>query len=302
MDSRPSGAGRTKTGIIWALSLVATAAIVFFAATRLPDGTAGRDGSPSMRRQLLLSDMRLNLARAAELEKCAVLSERDEESANFSEESKSASATVERDLGKLRKLIGEQGSAKERELLGKFERSWKQLKQIDAPLLLVAPQNTNIKALELSGTIGAELLQKFHDDLAKAAQKTTPVSKRIEMEKLAAQAENAVQGIAILQMQHIHTLSAPEKAAIEAPMNAAVKHAESRLKSMEAVSGRKSNGLLGNAATVLGEILQLNEEIVRLSKIDSNAGSAEVSLGTRRMADTECDRLLRELQSESFRN
>ena len=296
MDSRQSGAGRIKIGIIWALSLVVTAVVAWFGSSRIQGGATANAGSPSVRRQMLVAEMRMNLARAAEMEKCAVLSDRDEESANFADQSKRASAAVDHDLGRLRKLIGEQGTGRERELLGKFELSWKSVKQIDDSLLVAAPQNTNVKAIELSGTIGAELIQKFHENLGKAAVKVTPLSKRLEMEKLAGQAEGAMLSIAQLQMRHIHAPSVTEKTALENPMNDARKKAEAALKSMEAVSGKKGNPLLNGAATVLGEFMQLNEEIVRLSKIDSNYWSAEVSLGKRRLADTECDRELKELQ------
>ena len=296
MDSRPTGAGRIKIGIIWVLSLVATAVIVWLGSSRMQNGVAGNAGDPAVRGQMLVAEMRMNLARASELEKCAIVSDRDEESATFTDGSRAASAAVERDLDKLRKLIGARGSTRQREVLGRFESSWKNLKQIDSDLLLSAAQNTNVKAIELSGTIGADLIQKFHDDLAKAAPKVSPLSKRTEMEKLAGQAENAMLNIALLQMRHIHALSAADKRALEPLMDNSRKRAESLLKSMEAVGGRKASPLLNEAATVLGEFMQLNEEIVRLSKIDSNAASAETSLGKRRLADTECDRLLKELQ------
>ncbi|NTU67357.1 MAG: hypothetical protein HGB02_00595 [Chlorobiaceae bacterium] len=297
MDSRPSGAGRAKIGITWAVSLFVTAVIVFFGATRYQGGVTGNAGDPAVRRQLLVAAMRTNLARAAEMEKCAVLSDRDEESASFAEASKTASTAIDRDLGRLRKLIGGQGSSRERELLGRFERSWESLKQIDAGLLLSAPQNTKAKAIELSGTIGAELLQKFHEELGKATLKASPASKRVEMEKLAGQAESAMLGIALLQMRHLHAPSAAEKTALEIPMNDSRKRAEAALKSMDAVSGKKRNTLLNGAATVLGEFMQLNEEIVRLSNIEANESPAEVSLGRKRLAETECDHELKALQS-----
>ncbi|NTV01666.1 MAG: hypothetical protein HGB04_02640 [Chlorobiaceae bacterium] len=296
MDSRQSGAGRSRIAIIWTLSLVVTAVIAFLASSRIQGGLAGNAGDPAVRRQMLVAEMRTNLARSAEMEKCAVLSDRDEDAGNFADESKSSAAALDRDLGRLRKLIGEHGSSREREQLDKFDSSWKNLKQIDAELLVAAPQNTNVKAIELSGTIGAELLQKLHDDFGKAALKAASPSKRVELEKLAGQAETAVLNIALLQMRHIHAPSPADKRAIESSMNESRKRAEASMKTMEAAAGKKSGTFLNGAATVLGEFMQLNEEIVRLSKIDSNAGSTEISLGKRRLADAECDRELKSLQ------
>lgn len=300
MDPRQSGSGRKHIGIIWAASLVATAVIAFLGSSWINGGLTGNSGSQAVREQLLVSEMRLNLARAAEKEKCAVLSASDEEAGNYADESRAASAAVDRDLGKLRKLVADRGSDRDRELLGKFESSWKNLKQIDTNLLVSAPQNTSVKAIDLECTIGAELLQKFHDNLGKAVLKGNPPSRKIEMEKVAAQAETAMQNIALLQMRHLHAPSAAEKHTLESSMNDSRKRAEASLKSFELLNGKKGNPFLKGATTVFGEFMQVNEEVVRLSHIDSNVAAAGLSLGKKRIIDAECDRELKALVAPGF--
>jgi hypothetical protein len=289
-----SGAGRKNVGIIWAASLAAAVVITFFASSwfhSLP-GNAGI-GAEGKRR--LITGMRTELARAAEKEKCAVIALNDEEAGNYADQSRASSATLDRDLASLQRMIGRDGSGKEREILQKFETSWKNLHQIDSELLLLAAQNTDMKAIELSGTIGAELLQKLHDDLARISVRVTPPARRIETEKVAGQAEIAALNLAALQMRHILSSSIAEKTAIETTMKSNEQKGSAALKALDALAGKKSNPFIKGATTEFNEFMQVNEEIVRLSRINSNNSSIEISLGRKLQADTECDRALKAL-------
>ncbi len=294
MDLGQSGAGRKNIGVIWAASLVAAVVITFFASSwyqSLP-GNAG-SGAESKRR--LITEMRTDLARAAEKEKCAVISLTDEESGNYADQSRAASASLERDLAALQGMIGRSGSGKERDQLKKFETSWKNLHQIDTELLVLAAQNTDMKAIGLSETIGSELLQKFHDDLARLSLRVNPPTRRLELEKAAGQAEIAALNLAALQMRHIHAPSIAEKTAIETTMKSYEQKGGAALRALETLTGKKSNPFIKGATTEFSEFLQVNEEIVRLSRINSNQSSIEISLGRKLLADTECDRALKEL-------
>jgi hypothetical protein len=296
MELGQSGAGRKKNGIIWAASLAAAVLITFFASTwyHSSPGNAG-NGVEGKRR--LITEMRRELARAAEKEKCAILALSDEESGNFADQSRASSVALDRDLDALRRMIGRNGSGKEREMLQKFETSWKNLHQIDSELLMLAAQNTDMKAIELSGTIGAELLQKLHEDLARISLRVTPPARRSETEKVAGQAEIAALNLAALQMRHIHAPSIDEKTAIEATMKSAEQNGNAALRVLDNLAGKKSNPFLRGATTEFSEFMQVNEEIVRLSRINSNNSSIEISLGRKLLADTECDRALKALQT-----
>jgi hypothetical protein len=297
MERGQTEAGRRKIGIVWAASLVATAVVVFLASSYFLGAFPGNAGGKTGRKQMLISEMRTNLARAAEKEKCAVLSLNDEESRDYADQSRAASEKVDHDLRILENLIGQSGTDRERELLKKFDGLWKNLRQTDMELLESAEQNTNMKAIDLSGTIGSELLQKLHDDLSKIAMKVNPPSRRTELDRIAGQAEIAALNIAILQMRHIQAPSTAEKSAIETSIKGAEQKGNAALKTLQALAGKKGNPFMKGAITEFGELLQVNEEILRLSNINSNRRAIEISLGRKRLADAECDRALKAFQA-----
>lgn len=280
-----------KTGILWAASLVLTALTAWFAASRLP----GADLNSSESRQVMVREMRINLARAADKGKLACMAEGDEESRNYAEQSRSASESVEKDRRALETLLAREGSERDRAVMQEFSRAWAALRQDDAGLFELAGQNTNLKAAELSATIGGELTAKFRDNIARLAAKSAPGTRRTETEKLGAQAENALLRISLLQLRHIDAPNAAEKAPIEAGMRQEAEQAARLLKSLASAGGRKNAAFVKESADVFTQFMQVNEEIVRLSNINSNRSAIDRSLGKRRLADAECDRLLREL-------
>ncbi len=296
MSLEQSGKGRkTIIGIIWTASLVIAMIAGFFAATRFQGvWPGGAFSGPEGKRRLII-EMRLNLARAAEKEKCAVIAQNDDEAAGYADQSRAAAAAVDRDLSALERLIGKDGAPRERELLRQFRDSWKSLQQIDGQLLLLESQNTDMKAIGLANTIGADLLQKFHDDLVKLPAKAAPAVRRIEFEKYAAQAETGMLNLAVLQMRHISAQTPADKNAVEASMRSAGMKIASALRALETLNGRKGNAYLKSAYTEYTEYLHVNAEIVRLSRLNSNNSSIEISLGKKRLADTECDRNLKSL-------
>lgn len=282
---------KAKTRIFWAASLVLTALTAWFAATWLPGAAPNRPDS----RQILVREMRINLARASDREKLACMASSDEVSRNYADQSRSASEAVEHDRRKLAALLGREGDQRNLALAKEFERAWAALRKDDSELLELAGQNTNMKAAELAGTICRELHQKFHENLARLAARSAPATRRAEVEKLGALAENALLRIALLQLHHIDAPTAAEKQPIEAGMKREAQKTEALLKSLASAGGRKNAAIVKETSGVFDQFMQVNEEIVRLSDINTNHSAVERSLGKRRLADAECDRLLREL-------
>ncbi|NTU92787.1 MAG: hypothetical protein HGB29_03410 [Chlorobiaceae bacterium] len=295
MEQGQSNAGSRRSAFIWTASLILTAVAVFFATTFFSGSWPYSSRGNSGRKQALVSEMRINLARASEREKSAVLSLTDEDARNFADQSREASDAVERDRRALGRLLEREGSENERTILKKFDTSWDTLRKTDATLLELAAQNTNRKAIELSETICSELLQKYHSDLSKLTEKIVPVTRKNAMERIAGAAETAALNIALLQLRHINAPGAAEKAAIVSLMKNESQKAVAALRSLESMTGRKSLPFIKGASTDFNQFMQVNEEIVRLSNINSNRTSAEQSVSSRRLVDTVCDRLLREL-------
>ena len=296
MEGSKTVAGR-KMVIIWAASIVATALITLFASSYYIRSWHRDVNSLSMQKQALLADMRINLVRSVEKEKSAVLASSDEQSRNFVEQSKSASVQVDRDLKNLNRLIAQGGSDKEHDLVKKFEVAWNNVRQIDSVLLESAMQNTNVKAFDLSNTIGAELLRKIDDNLLKLTAKVTPPARRSQMEKIATEVSIAVRNIDLSQHRHINAAVDADKKGIESSMQAEGLKAGASLKTLDNMTGSKSRAYIREAIADFGEFMRVNEEIVRLSHLNTNRGAVELSLGKKRLAEAECDRMLKSMQS-----
>ncbi|NTU57795.1 MAG: hypothetical protein HGB00_02585 [Chlorobiaceae bacterium] len=298
MEAGNTGTGR-RMKVIWAGSLVATALISLLATAYFQRSWSGDATSLSAKKKELLAEMRLNLARSVENEKSAVMALSDEQSRSFAEESRSSSADVDGNLKRLERLIAQGGSDKERELVKKFSESWNEAHAIDAGLLESAMQNTNIKAAELSNTISAELLRKIDENLAKMSAKTTQPARRPQMEKMSAEVAIALRNISIFQNRHINAASDTDKQAIDLSMQAEILRAGATLKNLERLGGEKSRAYVKEAVADFGEFIKVNEEIGRLSHLNTNRTTLELSLGKKRLAEAECDRALKSLQAIS---
>ena len=287
----------TKMVLIWAASLVAAVLITLFASSYFIRSWHRDANSLSIQKQALIADMRINLVRSVEKEKSAVLASDDEQSRNFVEQSRSASVQVDRDLKSLNRIMAQGGSARESDLLKKFEATWNNVRQIDGVLLESAMQNTNVKAFELSNTIGAELLRKIDDNLVKLTAKVTPPARRSQMEKIATEVGIAVRNIALCQPRHINTAADDDKKGIEVYMQAEGLKAGASLKTLDTMTGNKSRAYVKEAIADFSEYMRVNEEIVRLSHLNTNRSAVELSLGKKRLAEAECDRTLKSLQA-----
>ncbi|UWX58237.1 MCP four helix bundle domain-containing protein [Chlorobaculum sp. MV4-Y] len=241
MTNRDEKEAGKSIGLAWAASLVATALITLLASFWLQSASIINGGSAGSQKLALLADMRMNLARSAEKEKSAVLSTSDEESAGFAEQSKAAAREVNRDLKTLETIIAKSGSAKEKELVAKFGKSWAEVQQIDASLLESAPQHTNDKALDLSNSIGADLMHKIDDNLAKLTAKLTPASRKAQMDKIAGDARIAIRNIALLQSRHIDATADADKKKLESSMLAEQAKASAALKTLSKMTGKKAS-------------------------------------------------------------
>lgn len=295
MKSNEKNGNKSKV-FAWIASLVATALVTLLATFWFMNASVTSGGSPESQKLALCAEMRLNLARSAEKEKSAVLSESDEESANFAEQSKAAASEIDRDLKKLEKLVASSDSEKEKELVANFGKSWAELQGLNNKLLESAMQNTNVKALDLSGTIGAELMHKIDDNLAKLTGKIKPEARKIQMNKIAGEARLAIRNIALLQSRHTDAAAEGDKKKLEASMQAEQAKVGTALKTLDKMTGKQSRVYIREATTDFGEFMRVNAEIVRLSTLNTNRSTAALSLGDKRKAEAECDRALQALQ------
>lgn len=299
MDQRPS---KLSKGIIitWAASLAIVAMLAFVGFSFI-DGIfyPRHSHEQALKQYEVISEIRTSLLTSLEKEKCAVMALSDEESQNYADQSREASNALERHRKRLDLLLNERASADEKAMLREFDASWKIVKETDALLLEYAVQHTNLKAYGLSNTMGAELQQKFEEHLVRLTAKVSPPARKSEMSRIAGQAISSALKITNLQNRHIGESDKEKKALLESEISTEAKKVQAALKTLDGMAVSKNRSFIRQASIGFSDIMNINEEVIRLSRLNTGRASVELSLGKKRIAAAECDRILKALLSKA---
>ncbi len=111
-------------------------------------------------RLALVQQMRVDLSRASEAEKSAVMAITDEESKTFADQSRRASSAVERERVDLERLLQSGGDRGEQRTLSEFSQAFAEYQRVDSELLDLAVKNTNPKACSLAFGPAAESIHE----------------------------------------------------------------------------------------------------------------------------------------------
>lgn len=100
-------------------------------------------------------------AESVEREKLAVLATTDAESVRFANESRAAAAQVDQGLAALQVEFEKRGANASLTVLREVETAWAEVRRIDADLLPLAEENSNLKAQALMNGAGLETLNQL---------------------------------------------------------------------------------------------------------------------------------------------
>lgn len=146
----------------------------------------------------LVTQIRVDLSKSVEMEKTAVIAVTDEESQEFANQSRVASAAVEQELKQLGLLIDTSPHQDEKALFIEFNTSWADLQKIDQVILNLAVQNTNLKASSLSRGKGFEAMQRYVNALNDVLKSYSGVSNEGEIARFICYAISSGQKIFII--------------------------------------------------------------------------------------------------------
>jgi len=244
----------------------------------------------------MTSRMRINLLKAVELEKSAFMAITDEESKAFADQSLMTADTVERDYQELKSLIDKERMEEEVKLLKEFGDCWKNFREIDRELLQLSVENTNIKATNLSYTGGAETIGRFERAFAQLTEIRLTAAKEARITKLAYQAVTAALMIYNLQAPHINEALDTKMDEIESVMKANEKRVRNSFNDLSRLVDDRGRTFLDAASLAFEEFMKVNSEVVRLSRINSNIKSLQLSLGRKRKVAVQCEEILDSMQ------
>jgi hypothetical protein len=248
------------------------------------------------RRNETLSTMRINLLKAIEAEKSAILAETEEASQSFADQARAAADAVEKGRREIEVIINEQRIAKEMRLMEEFDACWIEFQRLDRMLLALAVQDTNVKATRLSSTKAAEALRHFDEHLTHLIQASSKGAESNQVAKLSYAAL-----VAGLKTYSLHTIHIPEPNdeqmdAIEKQMKSHDQVVKTSLNSLSGLVAESGQDDLKQAVKAYDEFMQLTEEVIRLSRMNTNIKSLELSLGKKRMVSAQCEEVLTALQ------
>ena len=247
-------------------------------------------------RVALVARMQLGLASAAEAEKSAVLAITDEESQAFADQARASTASVERDRQELEKLLEPGGTQGEKDLLAEFSQKFGELQRIDAEVLRLAVENTNLKAYALAYGPAAKAIDEMGAALSRLvdAAAATPDAKQVT--SLALGAEVAALRLETLLAPHIAEARDARMDELEARMKEQDEHARSALDGLAKIPKLGASPDLAAAVSRYGEFRDIESQILVLSRKNTNVLSLSLSLNEKRKATVACEDVLSRLR------
>lgn len=229
----------------------------------------------------LTSELHVEFTKAAEASNRAVMADTDEASAAAAGEARRARQSVERDVEALAKTLESVGFNDDKRSLDAFTDRFTEYRRLDDEILPLAVENTNLKAQRLSFGPAQEAAESF-----RAALVARTAAGSCCGDAIANRARAALLEIQVLQAPHIAESDDAAMTRIESRMKELARTARAAIDELKAPA----------AAAALDRFMGINDEIVALSRRNSNVRSLALSLGRKRMVAAECEDDLRTLE------
>jgi hypothetical protein len=250
------------------------------------------------RRIQVVEEMRISLTAASELEKSAVMATTDEASQSFADQARAATAVVEAGRSKLKPLLEADGTKGEGELLDRFSHAFAELNVIDQNLLELATKNTNLKAYSLAFGPAADTLREMDAALSRilteSARSDSPKIRQATL--LASRAQSGALRIQALLPPHIGEESDQKMDDLEAQMAREDQEVRKSLNGLAGIFRGEGNKDLEVATSHYAAFTELRDQILRLSRENTNVRSLTISLNQKRTAFSLCQDALTALE------
>jgi hypothetical protein len=246
--------------------------------------------------------LHVEFARGNEATNRAVLADTDEASSAAAQEAKAAMTAAADSFARLAPLLSSLGYASEKQMATDFGTRFAELQTLDAEILPLAVENTNLKAQRLS--FGAA--QDAVDAATTALRSAYGPPESGESDVLVERVIGALREIQVLEARHLAESDEATMTKLEGQMHEEEGVALRGLTRLRQTSGAahapagradKSAAPLEQAEQAVERLLGVNQQIVDLSRRNTNVRSLALTLGRRRVVAAECEDLLRALQT-----
>lgn len=243
----------------------------------------------------LAAHLTVQFTMASDAANRAVMADTDEASIEFAKESRAAAAVVQKDTDDLRAALKALDYQAEDKLLTEFATSFAEYRRLDENVLGLAVENTNLKAQRLAFGPAQDEADKFRDAL-KSLMPLSP-AEAWHVQALSATASMTLREIQVLQGPHIADADEAVMTRMEKRMSTSQAAARKALEELRPIVAPASRSKLVTAEGALKRFMELNTQLIALSRRNTNVHSLMLSLDEKRKATLACQEKLRELQA-----
>ena len=243
----------------------------------------------------LAADLTVQFTMASDAANRSVMADTDEASVEFARESRASVAAAQQDVTRLRETLDALGYTPEAALLTDFAKNFADYRKLDDSILGLAVENTNLKAQRLAFGPAQDAANEFRDALHGISPANASDAQRVEA--LAATALLTVREIQVLQGPHIADADEAVMTKMEKQMATSQTAAQKALDALRPLAAASSRSKVDAAAAALNRFLDVNAQLIALSRRNTNVRSLMLSLDEKRKLTIACQDNLRALQS-----
>jgi hypothetical protein len=242
----------------------------------------------------LSADLLVQFTKAADAANRAVMADTDEASLAFAHEAEQAKEKVQVDIDALKPLLEGLHYSDEGRLLQEFVNRFREYCELDRRILDLAVENTNLKAQRLSFGPAQQAADSFRDSLKSVALRAPGDKWRVEA--LVATAVATIREIQVLQAPHIADADEAVMTRMEKSMATSETAARKALTTLSSIVDPKFQGQIVAAKTALDRFMALNQQIITLSRRNTNVRSLALSLNEKGKVIPKCEEVLHALR------
>lgn len=245
------------------------------------------------------ADLDVQFAKAADASNRAVMADTDESSSAFAREAEQAKQAIAADVSALAPLLSALGYDEESRDLDAFRQRFDAYRKLDATILELAVENTNLKAQRLSFGPALQEADAFRD--AVEALRPARPADAWHLKALGASAVAGVREVQALQAPHIADRDDAVMDRIEKRMRASDAAVRASLGAASALVDAGSRAQLTQAAAALDRFAAVHAEAMALSRRNTNVRSLMLALDQKRALTTPCEESLSALRDRLAR-
>jgi len=231
-----------------------------------------------LEKERLTEQTRLNLLLAVAAEKNAVLSSTEAAAGPFVVQARASMTTAREDLARLTELVNQGNDTKEIAALVPVTADFIEIAAVDAEILRMVGRNTNLRAAVVSRTEAAQALDRFQQALAPAADGPDCAAAREALRAVVAGA-----AILALHAPHIEENTDAGMDALETRITVQNDRVAAALGKLAELSPPTSQAALDAASAAYADFWRLTQEIVHLSRENTNIHTLALVMGRKRL-------------------